>query len=80
MDAPTILEKRPLSPTLKTPQRDEPASSPAKRRRVNVEKQFSEAPEVPASPVTLTNPNSHNIAETVAFVERAFSAWKAFAE
>lgn len=81
MAVPTIVEKRPLSPQLKTPQRDEPTISPAKRRRVTMaDKQYAKATENLASPVVVSDPNLDKIAETVAFVEKAFSSWKAFAD
>ncbi|CAG8170012.1 unnamed protein product [Penicillium salamii] len=78
MGAPTILEKRPLSPQVKTPLGDDLATSPAKRRRVFMaDKQYAEELENPTSPA-VTDPNARKLAETVAFVERAFSSWKAF--
>lgn len=81
MGAPTMVEKRPLSPQPRTPLGDDPASSPAKRRRVNnADKHFIEASENPALPALFTDPNARKLAETVAFVERAFGLWKAFAD
>lgn len=80
MGAPTVLEKRPLSPQPRTPLGEDPASSPAKRRRVNMaDKQFAEATEYPTSPA-MPDPNARKLAETVAFVERAFSSWQAFGD
>lgn len=81
MGAPTILEKRPLSPQPRTPVGDDPASSPAKRRRViTADKHSAEATENPDSSAVIAEPNAQKLAETVAFVERAFGLWKAFAD
>jgi hypothetical protein len=81
MGAPTVLEKRPLSPQPRTPLGDDPASSPAKRRRVNMaENHYAEATENLDLPAPCADPNAQKLAETVAFVERAFGLWKAFAD
>ncbi|CAG7923236.1 unnamed protein product [Penicillium olsonii] len=78
MGNPTVLEKRPHSPQVKTPLGEDLTTSPAKRRRVYLAEQyFGDETENPRSPAVI-DPEARKLAETVAFVERAFSSWKAF--